>query len=1070
MARRKSATPAAGQTLLPNFYAAEETIPAAAAAADGPVSPAGRSCTLHRLDISRGVLPAAAGWLLERAMADPATLLSRCADFSAITIVVPGRAAGHRLLELLVDQAAERGLSVVPPITTTLGQLPELLYQPARPLADTGVETLAWVAALAQANSRDRALIAPGTSSPSEATADAPHALSPQSPDRSQARLIDTARTLVGMHRELAASALGFADVATKAEVALPGFGDHARWEALARLERAYLTQLDSLQIWDRQTARRVAIAKGEIHFAGALVLLATVDIDPLQRQMLALTTGPLEALVAAPPDLSAEDFSACFDALGCLVSEAWLTRPIPVPLEQIEVVDDTDGQAQAVVGWLRRLAGKVSADEITLAVPDAKVAPALEQALAAAGLAGRYGAARTVARSTPYELLSAVFAWLAHEEFSALATLLRCPDAVSFLQARTGIPLPAALADGVATRHLPLAIDRTHLAAAADRPRDREENAAFLRLLDALDAWLEPLQRANRAIDAAGQTSRADAAAGLKKAGGRRSGRPATGKKSATASPAALPSSTTLTLQWAAAVRGAVAATLEGVAIDRDAPQQRVVATALEALGATLADLEIVPDPFALAAGSAGLARLLLSTWSMHLVPPVPLAEAIDIVGWLEVALDDAAGLAITSAVEGVLPTAAVRDPLLPEPLRMALELENTSRIAARDAWMLAVAAATRQALLVVVPRHKADGSPAVPSRLLFRRDPDSIVTTAQALFAPAPQAATVAAPAALASALLVPDPEQLMHSGGHLWPSPVPVMRVTEFKDYLACPYRYWLRHRLRLAPTSDAALELGAADFGTLIHECLDRFGKDPALKSATDAEALATCLSQILDRFVLVRYGSSAAPAVAVQAELARRRLKAFAAVQARRAQEGWVIHATEQHVKDRALEVDGVSIELSARIDRIDHHPATNTWQVLDYKTSARARTPEQTHRKRGEWIDLQLPLYHHLLPALEGVDANLLREARSIEVGYFNVPARIEEIAITPADWTGSDYAAADEVARHVVRQVRAGVFTPRNDRAAKSFPEFDGICQTHAILEEAAPDDGVDYGAGEGD
>ena len=28
------------------------------------------------------------------------------------------------------------------------------------------------------------------------------------------------------------------------------------------------------------------------------------------------------------------------------------------VPLEQIEVVDDTDGQAQAVVGWLRRLGG----------------------------------------------------------------------------------------------------------------------------------------------------------------------------------------------------------------------------------------------------------------------------------------------------------------------------------------------------------------------------------------------------------------------------------------------------------------------------------------------------------------------------------------------------------------------------------------------------------------------------------------------------------------------------------------------------------------------------------------
>ena len=64
------------------------------------------------------------------------------------------------------------------------------------------------------------------------------------------------------------------------------------------------------------------------------------------------------------------------------------------------------------------------------------------------------------------------------------------------------------------------------------------------------------------------------------------------------------------------------------------------------------------------------------------------------------------------------------------------------------------------------------------------------------------------------------------------------------------------------------------MGPGDFGTLIHECLDRFGKNEAIASSADPREISDWLSAALDRFIDERYGPGAAPAVFVQAELAR----------------------------------------------------------------------------------------------------------------------------------------------------------------------------------------------------
>jgi hypothetical protein len=292
---------------------------------------------------------------------------------------------------------------------------------------------------------------------------------------------------------------------------------------------------------------------------------------------------------------------------------------------------------------------------------------------------------------------------------------------------------------------------------------------------------------------------------------------------------------------------------------------------------------------------------------------------------------------------------------------------------------------------------------------------------------------------------------------------------MRVTEFRDYLACPYRYYLRHRLRLEDLSDQDEELDGAAFGSLAHEALSRFGKGPAAAS-TSAEEVYAHLSSHLDEAVGEQFGENPLPAVQVQVELLRARLRSLAPWQAKRAAAGWTIRYVEagQDLPSAALSVDGREVRLRGRIDRIDFRPdeslpGTGEWAIFDYKTGDKAQDPERAHRKGGRWIDLQLPLYRHLARAL-GVTGKPA-------LGYILLPPDTGEVGEAPAEWSDEDLASADRAAEEVIRKIRQGesqperAFWPPAEPVPPGFAEFAAICQEGQFAalpgereEEAAP------------
>ena len=148
--------------------------------------------------------------------------------------------------------------------------------------------------------------------------------------------------------------------------------------------------------------------------------------------------------------------------------------------------------------------------------------------------------------------------------------------------------------------------------------------------------------------------------------------------------------------------------------------------------------------------------------------------------------------------------------------------------------------------------------------------------------------------------------------------------------------------------------------------------------------------------------------------------------------------------------------DGVSpIYLRGRIDRVDVHEATGETIVFDYKTGDQGETPDKAHReKQSDWIDLQLPLYRHLVRAV-GIEG-------PVRLGYIVLPKDSSKVGQQIADWDQQALADADAKALEVVRAIAAEEFWPLATDAKRTrwFPEFAAICQEDLLLIRAAADD----------
>lgn len=923
---------------------------------------------------------------------------SEVLDLGKVIVVVPGQRAGRRLLELLALLADDERLLLTPPQVVTEGRLPEMLYEPKLPFATDLVQDLVWAQALQELPAVRRTRIVP------QAPAAGEHR-----------RWLDLGQVVRRLHTELAADALDFQDVLNKGP-RLADFNETARWQALAELQERYHLLLDKQSLWDIQTARLKAIEFEEIRSDCDIILLGTVDLNSTLRQMLEQVADRVTAYIFAP-----EEISDRFDEHGCLKPEAWREAPIPLRDDQLRQVDGPQDQADAVSEWLAEVAPRRRCDDVVIGAADEALVPQLQRQLRQHGVEARWVEDVKLAKTAPYRLLEAAVKFADRRRYEDLAALVRHSDLDDWLgNQESGVRNQESEAKPQ--------VERSESWGSSD-PRAQSLPAQFDRYYN---------ERLPSRISAAqvqpGAAEWPELATALERIEGW------------------LASATGLHIlqEWASIFRDLLGAVYGKRVLKLDEHADETLHRTLSKMLAACEEVASVPEALDTAVLSAVDAfHFVLGPLANEPLPPPADPLAVEILGWLELPLDDAPALVVTSFNEGFVPKSAGADAFLPDRLRRELQVLHNDRRYARDAYAACVLCHGREDFRVIFARRDPQNDPLHPSRLLFACSDEQLVARAGRFFG------ENQAPPAPRRLLLAPRGKGIPAKSGVDVPPPRPPygkrerISVTRFKDYLACPYRYYLRHVRNLEVLDDAARELDGRAFGSLLHRVLGEFGRNVrGPRQSTRADDIFAYLVERLERAATGMFGSTQRrPAIRLQLEQACQRLRAFSACQAALAQEGWrILRAEDEESGEIVVDFpsDDKLIALVGRIDRIDWHEATNSIRIIDYKTADKASEPDRTHRQQENWIDLQLPLYRHLWRKFAGASVN---EPDRVELGYFNVPKKLDDTGIALAPWDAQLLDDADAVAAWVVRSILAGDFA-RIERPAPAFSEdFAVIC-----------------------
>jgi len=789
---------------------------------------------------------------------------------------------------------------------------------------------------------------------------------------RAWATLAEEVRGLFG---EVAAEGLDFGAVA-RSTLLEELDGERSRWQVLARAQERMAELLAEAGLHDPHLGRLAAIEAGRVRAPRHVVLVGVVESNELLQRALNRCEAPRTALVFAP-----EEEREGFDEFGCLLAESWSRRETALRLDQWHVVDRPEDQARAATRVLASWGGRFAAEQVSVGLADSEVSPSLKSRLAEVGVRARDAAGVAMARTRPPRLLAALGGFLRSRSFLEFASLVRHPDLEQvLLRALEGVE-PIEVLDRYHGEHLPWRADGEWL---ADPSRSRDL---------ALRREMNTLWRATR-----------EALGGVLTAG-----------------------SAPLAEQTAR-----LRAFLEGVyaahELDTTEEGDRVLITSLRCLASALDELDEVPENLATEGSLADVIELLLriATSPANDIPPAAAREGeptIEMMGWLELPLDDAPALVVTGFEDGKVPESLRGDAFLPNRLRRDLGLVDNEQRLARDLYATELLVRSREEVAFISGRRNLAGDPLMPSRVVFHCAEDEVAERVRRFLK--------SESSGVARVEAAQDTGRELPRGGEV--KTPEVITVSAFKSFLDSPYAYYLKHVLRLDTIDDRARELDGAAFGNLAHAVLQRFGQDERARDERDSEKIADYLAATLRELGAAIYGSRPLPAVRLQLEQLEWRLRRFAGLQALRRAKGWCIHSVEWMPSGGTVDfvVDKTPIALKGRIDRIDRHEESGAWAIWDYKTGETVTRPLSAHRRQdGQWRDLQLPLYCLLA-------GELLADHPPAELGYIALGRDDKSLGFwSVEDWRrprdecdDSDEALLGglERAHAIVRSIRAG-------------------------------------------
>ncbi|MGI9015450.1 MAG: PD-(D/E)XK nuclease family protein [Phycisphaerales bacterium] len=830
------------------------------------------------------------------------------------------------------------------------------------------------------------------------------HALLPQPPaHEDHASWLAIARELAELHELLAGHELTFADVSAALEdFDLPR--ESARWNVLTHVQQAVDDNLHAAGLSTQADAIRNAIEHATR--AGTVipnnhdrvVLIGLVECPPLMRQMLARTAARVTALIAA-----SEEMSERFDAMGALVAGPWCNTPLPIAESDVIVADRPRDQVQAALRAIAAMTPEQAKGGVTIGLGDETVAQSLKRNGRIAGIEIRLASGSALIHTRPMQALQRAGQWLREPRFHHFAELVRQIDiesiaSMSVRQSGNAVHRWIELIDRYFNEHLSGSLDGQWLG-------DERNQQSMAELYHAVNAILEPLAGDARPLH-----------------------------------------------EWAGPLLKVLDTLFGWIPWSSEVESQREAAEACLQVFGVLKDLQRVPASLQPTVDGPGAIELITTRARHATVPEATDAGDVEAVGWLELAGDLSHHVVLLNVNDGSIPSTSHSHRFLPDMLRTRLGLPDDRQRTTRDRFLLEQLIHSRTKVTLIVGRRDRYLEPLAPSRFLLacerERLPARLLQLADHKNARA-WSTPLHGPVASPRSVFVLTPA----------PADVPVMeslRVTHFKTYMECPYRFWLGQVLRLDDCSDDIDEMDGGAFGSLAHDVLEAFTSDASMRACSDVPTIAAALSEILDAQAAERFGPAALPAVRVQVERLRERLRAFAPLHAEWVRDGWRTIYSELNLPEHATLTldDGSCIRITGKIDRIDQH-ADGRIRILDYKTG-KASSPEKAHRSKRGWIDLQLPLYHHFY--VNAIDEKA--DAERVELAYIQIPPSPAGVCLDAASWTSAELQQAVDRAREIAGDIRSCQFKMEQGKKVK-FDKFENICQTAAFVAEDVTYDG---------
>ncbi|MDF1658258.1 MAG: PD-(D/E)XK nuclease family protein [Verrucomicrobiales bacterium] len=772
------------------------------------------------------------------------------------------------------------------------------------------------------------------------------------------------------------------------------------RWEEMARLEGLAVTEAKRCGLLDETTAQLSVPEEGILPDGiNRIALCGVADLPVLAAKSLThyANSCEVEVFIAAP-----ESHAAHFDEHGHPVPKFWMEEPIPIYTPATTIHDavtplDQAEKAAELLSHLDHPAAKAA-----IGIPDAALSIPLQKIFAERGIESYDPAGKLISTEGIYYLLKQTTEIISADSLAAFRRLLNCPG-------------------------IPEAISRT-LPGGTDSSPVKMINLTDDLIIDTLPASLSDAKDSAKRRFSKKHPELALAIEWMQ--------------------------------DWAQRFRRepfekTLAAWLteiyEGPRFDRQDLQQQILTEVASAINTLERDLEAVRDAFEKTPTGPEKLELLLTSLSGQAVYPERTPEQMDLQGWLELLWEDAPHLVITGMNDHVVPEAVAGHAFLPDTARRVLGVLNNDDRFSRDAYFLTAIFENRKhddrQVDLIFGRESVSGDPLRPSRLLFQCPAAELPERTLQLFKNL-EAQTPTAPRSIAFPLT---------------PAPLPEesrvfqrLSPTAIKQYLACPFRFYLRYGLGMERVEIDKREMNAADFGNLVHDSLEKFAQDEEAANSTDPNFIKNFLHEEIDRQLSFQYGNELATPLVIQRESARKRLGWWAEVEATQRLEGWKIEEPEATFGTDEWPFEIADVLIRGRIDRIESHPADGI-RVIDFKTfspgSGRSRKTVDTYHlkplKRNEspddfpdwilveddegkmhrWTDLQLPLY--LLAMQER------KAGEPLTAAYATLGKAESEIALDA--WTELDerlLAAARTCAVGVVESIRDHRFWPPHQDA----------------------------------